>query len=125
MEPGENTEKMCGFIIGVQLHEKPLVYSEGDSTMEVFATAQDTEDLSLNFPKIYVRTSKKEHPPEVEGTTIGNTTQSINVIGVVGEMVYYEKDISLKLPLWSGLRTAVAKRRATKVVKSHITPLIK
>ncbi len=104
-----------------RLLEKPEVVIDQGAVLKVLAVSnapiETGEHIAMGF--VATKSGRSEMLGEFSGKPTGEYMPCNAVKAYVGENVIYNKNVSTDMPL-SGLRTAIAQRRASRIVKSCI-----
>jgi len=101
--------------------EKPEVILDHGAVLKVLAVSTDTIETGQKVAMGFVATKSGRAVilGEFSGKPTGECMPCNAVKGFVGEEVIYDKNVPTDMPL-SGLRTAIAQRRAARAVKSRL-----
>jgi hypothetical protein len=107
-------------LTSIEMLQEPVVRVHEGASYKIFAVTTNV-DGGPKVPIGYVSTKsgRSQILGEFSGEPTGEYMPCNAVMGWVGENKVYNKNVSTDMPL-SGLRTAIAKRRASRVVKSRL-----
>lgn len=109
---GESAE-----IQGIELLSKPVVRIQEGTALKVIAVSSEENQIPLGY--IATRSGRARIIGEFSGEPTGEVMPCNSVTGWVGDNEVYRKIVSTDMPL-SGIRTAIAQRRASNRVKKRL-----
>ena len=107
---------------GVEWLKEPVTQIHEDATLKVFAVGDDPSGSGDKVPTGYVSTKSGRSAilGEFSGKPTGEYMPCNAVKGWAGGDEVYNKNVSTDMP-FSGLRTAIAQRRASSAVKARLS----
>jgi hypothetical protein len=100
-----------------EIYDQPSVQIAGNQVLNVYARVYNAPTHSYeNAAYVTTQPSTRDYVRASTGQVV-NTVPTAAIEGCIGRGTVYRKDIRTDQPL-SGLRTAIARRRAAKRVKS-------
>lgn len=107
---------------GVEWLEEPEIRLYGGDPIKVYAVSDDPHGIEGKIPAGFVSTvaGRSTILGEFSGRPTGEYMPCNTVKGWAGGNEVYNKNVSTDMP-FSGIRTAIAQRRAASAVKSRLS----
>jgi hypothetical protein len=106
------------FVMPIEILKRPSLTVEDGAAIQIFAVEKSLDggpDRAVGY--VATKAGKQGMLGEFSGKPLGTYAPVNAVIGRVDDNEVYRKQVTTDAPL-SGLRTAIAKRRAARKVKS-------